>query len=138
MARGRGAILRSALTGERGPRKGKGLEGAELARRAADELSEKQADAIVVLDIGEIAGFADYFVIATAQSPRQFEALAETLEHDLPREGARRPRREGTTESGWLLFDYGDVIVHLFGEAERQYYNLERLWAQGKQLLRIE
>lgn len=138
MAGARGAILRSALNGERRQRKGKRLEGAELARRAADELSEKQAEAIVVLDIGEIAGFADYFVIATAQSPRQFEALAETLEGDLPREGARRPRREGISESGWLLFDYGDVIVHLFAEAERQYYDLERLWSKGKQLLRIE
>lgn len=92
----------------------------------------------MVLDISEIAGFADYFVIASAQSPRQFEALAESLERDLPRQGARRPRREGTAESGWLLFDYGEVIVHLFAEAERQYYDLERLWSKGKQLLRIE
>jgi ribosome-associated protein len=99
------------------------------------ELADKQAEEIVLLDISGVSGFADYFVIASATSSRQFEALAEAIED--PPEGAR-PRREGTAEAGWQLFDFGDVIVHLFGRSERAYYDLEDLWSSGTQLLRIE
>ena len=118
--------------------RGGGLQGSELARQIADTLADLQAEAIVLLDISGIAGFTDYFVIASAVSPRQFEALAEAITREAPRAGAQRPRREGTPAAGWLLLDFGDVIVHLFTPEERAYYELEQLWGRGKQLLRIE
>ena len=110
-------------------------EAAALGRRIADALSDRQAEAIVLIDIGAVAGFTDYFVIASATSSRQFEALSEAVERAA---GDRTHRREGTAESGWQLFDFGDVVVHIFGRQERAYYNLEGLWSAGRQLLRIE
>ena len=93
----------------------------------------------MVLDISRVAGFTDYFVIATAKSPRQFEALAHVVEREVPTEtGAAKPRREGKSDSGWQLFDYGDVVVHLLTPEQRHYYGLEQLWSGGTPLLRIE
>ena len=74
-------------------------------------------------------------MIASATSSRQFEALGEAVERGA---GNRTHRREGSAEAGWQLFDFGDVVVHLFGREERAYYNLEGLWSAGRQLLRVE
>ena len=115
--------------------KERSLEAEMLARHVVNELAEKQAEEIVLIDISDVSGFADFFVIASAASSRQFEALAEAIEEPPERE---RPRREGTAESGWQLFDFGDVVVHIFGRSEREYYNIEELWSSGKQLLRVE
>ena len=89
----------------------------------------------MLIDIAKVSDFTDYFVIASATSTRQFEALAQAIEK-LPE--VPLPRREGTASSGWQLFDFGDVVVHLFGRAERAYYSLEDRWAAGRQLLRME
>ena len=110
------------------------LQGLELARRLVDELSEKQAEGIVLLDIAKVSSIADYFVIGSTMSKRQFEAVEDALR----KVNVIRPRIEGTAESGWQLFDFGDVIVHLFGRDERAFYDLESLWAHGNQLLRME
>ncbi len=110
------------------------LQGLALARRLVDELSEKQAEGIVLLDIAEVSSIADYFVIGSTMSKRQFEAVEDALR----KVNVIRPRVEGTAESGWQLFDFGDVIVHLFGRDERAFYDLESLWAHGNQLLRME
>lgn len=110
-------------------------EAEALGRRIVDELSDRQAEEIVLLDISVVAGFTDYFVIASATSSRQFESLGEAVERGA---GARTHRREGSAEAGWKLFDFGDVVVHIFGREERAYYNLEGLWSGGRQLLRIE
>ncbi len=110
------------------------LQGLELARRLVDELSEKQAEGIVLLDIAKVSSIADYFVIGSTMSKRQFEAVEDALR----KVNVIRPRVEGTAESGWQLFDFGDVIVHLFGRDERAFYDLESLWAHGNQLLRME
>lgn len=91
-----------------------------------------------MLDISRVSGFTDYFVIATAKSSRQFEALALVVEREVPDMGASRPRREGASDSGWQLFDFGDVVVHLLTPEQRDYYKLEQLWSGGKPLLRIE
>ncbi len=115
--------------------KERSLEAETLARYVVNELADKQAEEIVLIDISAVSGFTDFFVIASAASSRQFEALAEAIEEPPERE---RPRREGTANAGWQLFDYGDVVVHIFGRAEREYYNLEGMWSSGKQLLRVE
>jgi ribosome-associated protein len=110
------------------------LQGVDLARRLVDELAEKQAESIVLLDISQVSSVADYFVIGSTMSKRQFEALEDAMRKSVQ----ARPRVEGTPASGWQLFDFGDVVVHLFAREERDYYNLEGLWGHGTALLRIE
>ena len=109
----------------------------EYARYAADVATDKLASDIVMLDIGEVSDFADYFVIITVESTRQMRALVEDLEHALEEKGGVRHHREGTPESGWMLLDFGDVVIHVFGAEERQFYNLESAWAEATELVRI-
>lgn len=106
-----------------------------LARHIADQLAEKQAEEIVLLDIHAVAGFADYFVIASASSARQLRALGDAVDEAAEPQQARR---EGTADSGWQVFDFGNVIVHIFSDEMRAFYDLEGRWSRGRQLLRIE
>jgi ribosome-associated protein len=85
-----------------------------------------------------VAYFADYFVISTAQNPRQMRALVENLSKDLREEGVRPDHLEGDSDSGWMLIDYGDVIVHLFSPDQRTFYAIEDLWRQAKPVVRIQ
>lgn len=109
-----------------------------LARRIVDLVSDKKAEDIVLLDIGQHTLIADYFVICSGTSERQLRALEDDLQETLRREGVRALHVEGTPESGWILMDYGDVIVHIFAPAERDYYRLERLWADAQPVVRIQ
>lgn len=90
------------------------------------------------MDIGKVSTFTDYFVIATANNPRQMNALIESLDGDLRGDDIRPRRFEGTPDSGWVLIDFGDAIVHLFSRDEREYYNLETLWAQGVSVVHMQ
>lgn len=103
-----------------------------------DVASEKQASNIVLLDVRGVCNFADYFIICTGESQRQLRTIQEEIEKDLRNEGVLPHHTEGTTDSGWLLIDYGDVIVHIFGSEEREYYDLDSLWSQGRTVLRIQ
>ncbi len=109
------------------------LDSAGLAHRIVDVMGEKQAANIVVLDVRELSTLAAYFVIATVDNERQAKALQEELWEKVERAHRIRPLgREGTDgRSGWVLIDYGDVIVHLFTEEARAYYDLEGLWSQA-------
>ena len=113
------------------------LDPSQVARIAVDVASEKQAEDIVMLDIRKMTGFADYFVIMSANSRRQLQALQEDLVKSLKESGVPLHHREGTAESGWLLLDYSDVIIHLFGAEERDYYRLDELWAGAAQVVRV-
>jgi ribosome-associated protein len=106
-------------------------EPAEIARRIVDLLSDRQAEDVVMLDIHEVASFTDYFVIATAQNPRHMNALIDAFGKDLANEGIKALHREGQADSGWVLVDFGAVIVHLFTPDERTFYNLEGLWGRA-------
>ena len=106
-----------------------------LARAIVAQLDERQAEAIVLLDVGPHTDLADYFVIASAMSRRQFGALEDALRH-VPDAGF--PRREGGAAGGWLLCDYGSVVVHIFDRETRDYYDLDGLWSQADTLLRVE
>ncbi len=103
-----------------------------------DALSEKQAEDILLLDIRNVASFADYFVIASAGSGRQMEAALEAVEQVLKQDNPTLIGREGEPESGWVLLDYGDVILHLFAPEERAYYDLEGLWSTATPVVRIQ
>lgn len=109
----------------------------EYARYAVDVASDKLASDIVMLDISEVSDFADYFVILSVESTRQMRSIVEDLEHALEEKGGVRHHREGTPESGWMLLDFGDVVIHIFGVEERQFYNLEAAWSEAGEMVRI-
>ena len=113
------------------------LDTTELARRVADILADKLAEDIVVLDLRGNTIIADYFVIATGTSERQLQALMEALIEQLDPEGVIPLHVEGTPESGWVLVDLGDIIVHLFSPERRSYYRLEQFWSGAKVVVRM-
>lgn len=100
----------------------------EIALAAARAAAAKQADDVAILDVHELIVITDYFVICSGSTDRQVRTIVEEVETAL-RELEQRPvRREGQTEGRWVLLDYVDVVVHVFAEEERDYYDLERLW----------
>jgi ribosome-associated protein len=107
------------------------VPGREIALAAARAASAKQAEDIVVLDVGEIIVITGYFVICSATSTRQVKTVVEEIEKAVKELGERPIRREGEGEAGWWLLDYVDVVVHVFGLEEREYYDLERLWSDA-------
>lgn len=102
--------------------------GHDMAITAARAAATKQASDIVVLDVHEVIVITDVFVICTASTQRQVKSVIEALEDALRDLGEKPVRREGEPEGGWWLLDYIDLVVHVFGEEEREYYDLERLW----------
>ena len=100
--------------------------------------SDKQAMDIVLLDARGVCSFADYFVICNGDSERQIKTIYEEIEHMLKREGVLPRHHEGTVDSGWLLLDFGDVIVHIFASFEREYYQLDKLWSRASTVVRIQ
>jgi ribosome-associated protein len=114
------------------------LEALELARRAVDVASDKQASNIVLLDVREVCSFADYFIICSGESARQISSISDEIEKTLKKNNVLPHHREGELDSGWLLLDYTDVIIHIFGVAERDYYKLDELWQKAKTVLRIQ
>lgn len=109
-----------------------------MARQAAEAASEKQAIDILLLDTRGVCSFADYFVLCSGESERQIEAIRREIDDTLGKEGVRSPRVEGTSDSGWVLLDFGDVVVHIFAPTEREYYQLEEIWSQATPVLRIQ
>jgi len=99
-----------------------------VAIRAARAASEKQAHDIRVLEVTEQIAITDYFVICSGTTDRQVRAIAHGVEEELRASGAKAIRREGEREMRWLLLDFADVIVHVFTDEQREYYELERLW----------
>ncbi len=114
------------------------IEPVEHARLAVDVASERLASDVVMLDIRELSDFADYFVIMTAESSRQIRSLVEEIEDTLEAAGATLHHREGTSDSGWMLLDFGDLIVHMFGPEKREYYSIEAAWSGAVEVLRIQ
>jgi ribosome-associated protein len=99
-----------------------------VAVAAARAAAEKQARDVVILDVHDLIVITDLFVICSGTSDRQVRSIVEEVEKALRGLGERPVRREGEQESRWVLLDYVDVVVHVFAEEEREYYDLERLW----------
>jgi ribosome-associated protein len=100
--------------------------------------ADKQATDIVLLDARGVCSFADYFVICSGDSARQVSAIYDEIGHRLKQEGILPSHHEGTVDSGWLLLDFGSIIVHIFDQFEREYYKLDKLWRQAVPVLRIQ
>ena len=134
MARSRGA---ENLRPPPIPKEGCILETTEIARTAVELASEKQAEDIVMLDLREVCSFTDYFVICSGTSSRQIRTIVDEVEKGLRVAGIRTLHLEGADDTGWVLMDFGEVIVHVFHPREREFYGLERLWSNALPVLRI-
>ncbi len=107
------------------------MENRELALQAAKILDDKKAKDIIIIDIREKASFADYFVLASGNSERQVGALSEEVEDQFQKQGLAPKSIEGHRSSGWILMDYGDVIVNVLSTEMRERYNIEKAWGDG-------
>lgn len=104
---------------------------AELVAKAA---SDKKARDIIIMDLQGISPVTDYFVICSANSTTQVQAIADNIMEKLDEQGLRLLRKEGYREARWVLLDYGNCVAHIFVEEDRVFYNLERLWGDAKQV----
>ncbi len=111
------------------------LDANDLARAIVQIAADKKAENIVMLDIHGQSIIADYFVICTGTSDRQVRALARDIEEQLGKGGRKPTHIEGLTDAHWVLLDYSAVIVHIFDPATRDYYRLEKLWAEAPRVL---
>jgi len=114
------------------------LDGLELSRSIVDVIEEKKGEDIVLLDIQGLASFADYFVICSGGSNRTLQSLADAAVELIHKKFKLPARIEGLPQDGWVLVDFGDVILHVFSPDRRDYYRIEELWSQGKVLLRLQ
>ncbi len=115
-----------------------GLEPQELARRVVEAAGEKQASDIVLLDTSKVTTFADYFVICSAESERQIDAIVEDIDQTLSQLGVQPHHTEGNADSGWVLMDYSSVVVHVFSIEQRGYYKLDELWSKASTLVHVQ
>jgi len=114
------------------------LEPVDHAHAIIDSASELQAYDLVLLDVRQACDFADYFVILSAQSSRQVRNLIEEIDSLMKAQGVGLHHLEGTHEGGWVLMDFGDVIVHILTPDEREFYDLERVWPKAVELVRLQ
>jgi ribosome-associated protein len=113
------------------------LDAETLANRIVDVLADGQAEDIALIDVAKVSSITDYFVIASVASPLQFNALVERLGKALREESIQPRARNGAPQSGWVLLDYQDVIVHLFTPEKRAFYRLEELWGKTGPVVRF-
>jgi len=114
------------------------LDHLDSARFVVDTLASRLGSDIILLDLSGLTIIADYFVIASAESERQLNALSEYLCTQMKKERTLAPLAvEGTARSGWILLDYGSIVVHLFSEAQRERYQLEELWQDARTVIRV-
>jgi len=114
------------------------LEAEKIARLATELASEKQARDISMLDVRALCSFADFFVICTGDTKRHIEAIWQGINEVLKIKGVLPHHNEGTPDSGWMLGDFGSVIVHIFAPLEREYYQLDKLWDKAIPVVRIQ
>ena len=105
-----------------------------IAQIACKAIDDKKGQDIKIIDIHNVSVIADYFVIASGTNSNQVQAIVDNVEEQLGRAGFEAKQIEGNRNSSWILMDYGDVIVHVFDEENRLFYDLERIWRDGKVL----
>ncbi len=132
-------LVRLTFANWPGPVSGDTVEGLELAHFLVDTILDKKGSDILLMDIREQAIFTDYFLLCNGESRRQIQALAESIYDKAKKEADTLAWSvEGDPEAGWVLVDFGDVIVHVFAPEQRLFYNLEELWHAGHVVLRMQ
>lgn len=106
----------------------------EMVKTACHALSEKKAEDIRIIDINEVSPIADYFVIASGSNANQLQAMVDAVDEELGKAGYTVKQVEGNRNSSWILMDYTDIIVHVFSKEDRLFYDLERIWTDGKKV----
>lgn len=106
----------------------------ELLKKVYQALNDKKAEEITLLEIGQISPIADYFVIASGSNVNQLNAMKDAVDEVMYTNGLHARQIEGNSKSSWILMDYSDMIVHLFSKEDRLFYNLERIWKDGKEI----
>ena len=106
----------------------------EMVRLACKAMDDKKAKDIKIIDIHEVSVIADYFVIASGSNSNQIQAMVDNVEEEMFKAGFDDPKVEGYNTASWILLDYKDVIVHVFSEDDRAFYNIERIWRDGKEV----
>ena len=104
----------------------------EMVKLAYKAMDDKKGQDIRILDISEITTLADYFIICSGTNVSQMDAIVDNIEETMGRAGYNARRTEGGRNSGWILMDYADVVVHVFSQDDRLFYDLERIWRDGK------
>lgn len=110
------------------------MEAKEMAKLAIKSLEDKKAEDIKVIDISDISTIADYFIIASGKNRSQIQAMCDNVEETMGRAGVSMKQTEGYKNASWVLMDYGDIIVHIFDMENRLFYDLERIWRDGKEI----
>lgn len=106
----------------------------EMAKLAVLALEDKKGEDIRVIDISEISTIADYFIIASGNNRNQVQTLCDNVDEALGRAGVERRQCEGYDNGNWVLSDYRDIVVHVFDKENRLFYDIERIWRDGKQM----
>lgn len=106
----------------------------EMLKVIIDALQDKKAEDIRVIDISNVSVIADYFVIASGSNTNQIQAMVDNVEEEMFKAGFDDPKVEGYNTASWILLDYNDVIVHVFSEDDRAFYNIERIWRDGNEV----
>lgn len=114
------------------------LEPIEFAREIAEIISDKKGADIIVLDTGKVSTLSDFFVIATVDSERQAKAVVDEIEKKMKVHRKLPLSVDGELNSGWVLLDYGSVIVHIFDPGTRDFYDLEELWSNAPVIVRMQ
>lgn len=110
------------------------MESKEMAKLAIEALEDKKAEDIRLINIAEISVLGDYFILASGSNRSQIQALADNVQEKLGRAGVMTKAVEGYETANWILMDFGDIIVHVFDKENRLFYNLERIWRDGKMM----
>ena len=108
------------------------METLELVKKVASALEDKKAEDITVIDIREVSSIADYFIIANGNNANQLVAMQDAVDEAMYTNGVHSKQVDGNNNSTWILMDYQDIIVHLFSKEDRLFYDLERIWRDGK------
>ena len=106
----------------------------DLVKKIVEALEDKKAEDITVLDIGEVSSIADYFIIADGNNKNQVQAMVDNVQEELFKAGYEMKQMEGYREGNWILLDFGDIIIHIFDKENRLFYDLERIWKDGKEV----
>lgn len=110
----------------------------DLARKILTVLDDRKAEDILLLSVHHLTIIADYFVICSGRSSVQVRALCDEVDEKLAAQGIQPARIDGKDEARWIVLDYGSVVVHIFGEQEREFYRLERLWTDGSNSIPVQ